>query len=752
MPKDSQQRKKSPDTSDPPPVRRNSPSVAPAQTSPSLAAKPAPPPPAFSSAVPEAEVQFSRDICGELQSALSREWLVTNGLGGYASGTVAGAATRRYHGLLMAALQPPVGRTLLVAGIDEVVRCGDETFSLSTHQWASGTIDPQGFRLLQRFHLAGMDPVWTYALGDALIEKRVWMRRGENTTYVQYTQVCGSRPLGLEFKVLVNYRDFHSVTHAGDWRMNIAAVEQGVAITAFDGARTFFVKSTAGSCERRGEWYRDYLLPAETERGLDDREDHLFAALFRVELARGQSVALVLSTEADASLDIATAEATQANHTTQILQHWQAANTPSASGSTGKTPARDRATHEAFDLEDAPAWVWQLALAADQFVVRRTLPPRPGDSASAPENQGCTVIAGYHWFADWGRDTMIALPGLTLATGRPDIARQILLAFARYVDGGMLPNNFPDAGGQPGYNTVDAALWYFEALRQYCAATKDLATLRELFPTLAQIIAAHVAGTRYNIHVDPADGLLYAGGPGIQLTWMDAKVGDWVVTPRTGKAVEINALWINALETMRQSARLLDEPFAPYEKLASQATASFAKFWNAPRGCCYDVLDSPGIGNDALLRPNQIFAVSLPVCPLSAAQQKSVVDVCAQQLLTSHGLRSLAPGEPGYRGHYGGDQRSRDGAYHQGTTWGWLLGPFALAHLRVYGDRAAAFRMLEPLGRQIYAYGLGTVGEIFDGDAPFAPRGCIAQAWSVAELLRVWHVAANYCGPADLAG
>jgi predicted glycogen debranching enzyme len=332
---------------------------------------------------------------------------------------------------------------------------------------------------------------------------------------------------------------------------------------------------------------------------------------------------------------------------------------------------------------------------------------------------------------------------LTLSTGRAEVAQRILLAFSRYVDGGMLPNNFPDAGGKPEYNTVDAALWYFEAIRQYFSATQDAVTLQKLFPVLAGIIDAHVAGTRYNIHADPADGLLFAGGPGVQLTWMDAKVGDWVVTPRTGKPVEINALWVNALETMAKFARLLKQPGEGYEKLAAKANKSFQKFWNPERGCCYDVIDSPGIGNDALLRPNQIFAVSLSVSPLSFEQQKSVVDVCARHLLTSHGLRSLAPGEPGYTGHYSGSPRERDAAYHQGTVWGWLLGAFALAHHRVFRDREAALRFLEPLGRQIYASGLGTLSEIFDGDAPFTPRGCIAQAWTVAEVLRAWEEISN---------
>jgi len=660
--------------------------------------------------VPEqAEVQFGREICGDLAAAESREWLVTNGIGGYASGTVAGSQTRRYHGLLVAALQPPVGRTQLVSAIDEIVHYAGTDFSLATDRWASGAVNPQGFLFLEDFHLAGATPVWTYALADALLEKRVWMPQGENTTYIQYTLVRGSRALEMELKALVNYRDFHSLTHAGDWRMNIAPLERGVKVLAFDGATPFYLKSSLATCEPRHEWYLGCFLGEETARGLGDREDRLFAALFRLRLEIGSSVVFVATTEANAFPDGETARAERANYQVKLFQDWQAKN-------------------EGL-REEAPAWLWQLILAADQFIVKRSLPEEP---------DGRSIIAGYHWFGDWGRDTMIALPGLTLATGRAGVARQILLAFLRYVDGGMLPNNFPDAGGKPEYNTVDAALWYFESIRQYFEATQDAVTLQKLFPVLAGMIDAHIAGTRYNIHVDPADGLLYAGAPGVQLTWMDAKIGDWVVTPRAGKPVEINALWINALETMAGFARLLAKPSEAYERLSAKAKKSFQKFWNAERNCCFDVVDSPGIGNDAALRPNQIFAVSLPVSPLAPEQQKAAVDVCARQLLTSHGLRSLAPGEPGYTGHYGGSPRDRDAAYHQGTVWGWLLGPFALAHYRVYQDREAALRFLEPLGRQIYSSGLGTVSEIFDGDAPFTPRGCISQAWSVAEVLRAW--------------
>ncbi|HEX9456507.1 MAG TPA: amylo-alpha-1,6-glucosidase, partial [Candidatus Acidoferrum sp.] len=577
---------------------------------------------------------------------------------------------------------------------------------LATHRWASGDIDPQGFLFLEDFHLEGSTPVWTYALADALLEKRVWMRQGENTTYIQYTLVRGSSALEMEWKALVNYRDFHSLTHAGEWRMNITPVENGVKVLAFDGAAPLYLKSSAATCEPRHEWYLGCYFAEETERGLSDREDRLFAALFRAKLEVGSSFTLVVSTEAAAALDVETARAERANYEVKLFHDWQAKNETLAG--------------------EAPSWLWQLILAADQFIVKRSLPEEP---------DGRSIIAGYHWFGDWGRDTMIALPGLTLATGRAGVARQILLAFSRCVDGGMLPNNFPDAGGKPEYNTVDAALWYFESLRQYFEATQDDVTLQKLFPILAGVIEAHVAGTRYNIHVDPTDGLLYAGEPGVQLTWMDAKIGDWVVTPRTGKPVEINALWINALETMAGFARSLARPGDAYEKLAAKTKKSFQKFWNLDRNCCFDVIDSPGIGNDASLRPNQIFAVSLPVSPLTPQQQRAVVDICARRLLTSHGLRSLAPGETGYSGHYGGSPRDRDAAYHQGTVWGWLLGPFARAHFRVYRDREAALRFLEPLGRQIYASGLGTLSEIFDGDAPFTSRGCIAQAWTVAEVL-----------------
>ncbi len=667
---------------------------------------------------PGIEIKFGREICGDLDAAESREWLVTNGIGGFASGTVAGNSTRRYHGLLIAALQPPLGRTQLVSSIDETLRYDGAEYSLAIHRWASGAVEPQGFRHIESFGLEGSTPVWVYAFADALLEKRIWMRNGENTTFIQYTLVRASSSVEIDFKCLVNYRDFHSFTHAREWRMRIEPLPDGVRVIAFDAATPFYLRSVGTSCEPRHDWSFACFFPREQERGLDSTEDLLSAALFHARLEVGASVTLIASTNADASLHGGRARAELAERDAELLKSYQSKKTDS--------------------VDDCPRWFRPLLLAADQFIVKRNLPR---------QLDGHSIIAGYHWFGDWGRDTMIALPGLTLATGRQELARQILLAFTRYVDGGMLPNNFPDAGGKPAYNTVDAALWFFEAVRQYFAATQDRDTLQQLFPVLATMIEAHRKGTRYNIHVDPADGLLYAGGPGVQLTWMDAKIDDWVVTPRTGKPVEINALWINALETQTAFARQLVKPSSNLEELAVQAKQNFQKFWNAERACCFDVIDAPGLGNDASLRPNQIFAVSLPARPLTLEQQKSVVDLCARHLLTSYGLRSLAPAEHGYQGRYEGEPRKRDAAYHQGTVWGWLLGPFAMAHFRVYNNRSAALRFLEPLAQQIHSYGLGTLGEIFDGDAPFTPRGCIAQAWTVAELLRAW-TALNQSDPA----
>ena len=654
---------------------------------------------------------FGREVCGNLPVAETREWLVTNGIGGFASGTIAGMLTRRYHGLLMAALQPPLGRTLLLAKLDEtavydgVSSASNQYHPLFTNRWANGDVEPCGLYNLNRFHLEGTTPVWTYGLANALLEKRIWMQSGANTTYIQYRLARATAPLILEARAFVNYRDYHSTTIMNDWQPDITPVDNGLRLQMFPAAAPFFLLSANAEIYPEFDWYEDFLLSLEEYRGQNDvEEDHIYAAFIRATLQPGESFTLVASTEAQPNLDGAAAYAERRAYEQSLLEQ------------AGKF------------VMVAPEPVKHLVLAADQFIVKRPTQRDP---------DGRSIIAGYHWFSDWGRDTMIALPGLTLTTGRPAIAASILRTFAQFVDMGMIPNRFPDAGETPEYNTVDATLWYFEALRATHTATGDDDLLRELFPVLKNILKWHRRGTRYNIHMDEADGLIYAGEAGIQLTWMDAKVGNWVVTDRIGKPVEINALWYNALRIMADFARRLGEEPGEYERLAEKVKAGYGRFWNHDMGYCYDILDGPD-GDDGSLRPNQLLAISLPYSPLTPEQQRSALDACGRHLLTAHGLRSLSPDDSDYIGHYGGDQLARDSAYHQGTVWGWLIGPFVSAHLRVYQNPAQARTYLYPLLHHLADHGVGSLSEIFDGDPPFTPRGCIAQAWSVAELLRAW--------------
>jgi predicted glycogen debranching enzyme len=653
-------------------------------------------------------IEIGSEICSRLDIAESKEWLVTNGIGGYASGTVPGVLTRRYHGLLIAALQPPLGRTLMLTKLDETIQDGDSSYPLHTNRWGDEIVSPAGYEHLESFSLEGTVPVWRFAVADALLEKRVWMQQGANTTYIQYTLCQSDRPLTLKVKAMTNYREDHGSTQANSWQMSVENVDRGVCVTAYPGAVPLYLLADRAEVAVNHNWYYGFELAVERYRGLSDREDHLHAATFSITLNPGEAIAFTASTDSQASADGETALKQHCDRQQKLTALWKSESTIAA--------------------KSAPDWVNRLILAADQFIVDRPTPEAP---------DGKTIIAGYHWFSDWGRDTMISLPGLTLATGRPEIARSILLTFSKYVDRGMLPNRFPDRGETPDYNTVDATLWYFEAIRAYYNHTKDDDLLRKLFPVLADIIDWHCRGTRYQIHLDSSDGLLYAGEAGVQLTWMDAKVEDWVVTPRIGKPVEVNALWYNALRTMGKFARYLGKPYQEYEAIAERAQARFSRFWNADLGYCYDVIDTPN-GNDASLRPNQIFTVSLPESPLTPAQQKGVVDACETELLTPYGLRSLASQDPHYCGTYGGNQYERDKAYHQGTIWGWLLGPFVLAHLRVYRNSQQARQFLEPMSTQLSEAGLGTLSEIFDGNPPMHPRGCIAQAWTVAEFLRAW--------------
>jgi predicted glycogen debranching enzyme len=652
-------------------------------------------------------IDFGREICGDLAAAEAREWLVTNGTGGFACGTIAGTLTRRYHGLLVAALPPRWQRTLLVSKIDEAVEYDGESYALGANRWAGGGIDPAGHVHVERFRLEGTTPVWTFACADALIEKRIWMEHGANTTYVRYTLVRARPSIRLSAKVLVNYRGYHCLTHAAEGYMDVQPASGGLRVQAYAEATPFYVRSASARADPAHTWYRNYELAAELSRGLDDQEDHLHAGTFHLELKAGDSMTLVASTDPAASLNGEAALQAQFSRDRALVES---------------------CAHTHPHMGDWPAWIKQLILSADQFVIARAF----GDGS-----EGASVVAGYPWFGDWGRDTLVALPGLLLATGREEVAARVLRSYAQFVDRGMLPNRFPDASEDPEYNSVDAALWFFEAARQYYAATRDLSLVREIFPAMAQIIGEYSRGTRYNIHVDPSDGLIYAGEPGVQLTWMDAKIGDWVVTPRMGKPVEVNALWINALATQAKFAKLLGSSSASYANLAVHARQGFQRFWNAAANCCFDVIDGPE-GNDASVRPNQILAVALEESPLAVEQQRAVVDICARELLTSFGLRSLSPRPPQYIGAYGGDARRRDAAYHQGTAWGWLIGPFIHAFLRVSHDSEQAMTFVAPYENHLKIHGLGTASEIFDGNPPFAPHGCFAQAWTVAEVLRAW--------------
>jgi predicted glycogen debranching enzyme len=656
-------------------------------------------------------VDFGREICGDLSAAESREWLVTNGIGGYAFGTVAGHHTRCYHGLLVAALEPPGGRVRLLAKLDETARYASQSFELFTNRWADGTLSPEGYRNIERFRLEGTTPVWTFALADALLEKRVFMENGASTTYVLYRLVRGSSPVELSVKALAAHCAEHCAPLGQAAPMEVTPVDRGLKVAAADGRAPLYVLSDSARALPARIWYRNYDLSAERARGLPDRADYFFAGEFRAVVLPGGSLTIVASIDPQVSPNGEAAFAKRQRESVTLLDSFAEAR---GSDSVPLQPV-----------------IRQLVLAADQFIAARSVEGAPGAK---------TILAGYPWFGEWGRDVMIALPGLCLATGRAELARNILQTSARYVSEGMLPNVFPRDGAPALFNSVDAALWYFDALRQYYEETRDKGLLQELFPVLDGIIDAHVRGTRFQIRVDPADGLLFAGEPGVQLTWMDAKIGDHVVTPRTGKPVEVNALWLNAAAVMAEFARALGREATRYEALAENTRKGFARFWNPKKNYCFDVIDAPGIpgGLDATLRPNQIFAVSLPAAALSAEQQRAVVDVCARELLTSFGLRSLARNEPGYRGHYGGTQEERDGAYHQGTVWGWLLGPFALAHLRVYRNPDLVMSFLRPMLAHLDAAGMGTLSEIFDGDAPFTPNGCVAQAWTVGESLRAW--------------
>lgn len=653
-------------------------------------------------------IRCGRAICGDLLQAERREWWVTNGLGGYAAGTVAGSLTRGYHGLLIAPLQPPRKRRLVFAKADPILVDGDRDIPLFSNRWAGGVVSPNGYVHLESFHLDGRMPVWRFAVGDHVLEQRIWLEPGANTTYVawRWTATASAYPLQLRVHLLVNHRDHHARTQMADFQPVLEAPHP--ALRLVETAACTLRLWTCGGVIRDGvSWFENFDLPIEQERGLAHHDHHFCLGEALLELQPGVWAGVVASLDEVADLDLDAAMQ-------RFLQRDRA------------LLAQAESQHPEWRL--APDWARQLVLAADSFIVARPL---------ADGSEGQSVIAGYPWFGDWGRDTMIALPGLTLATGRPDLARRILLTYARFLDQGMLPNQLPAAGEAPGYNTVDAALWYVEAWRALLEAGTDAETLATALPLVQEIIAWHVAGTRYGIGMDATDALLRAGEPGTQLTWMDAKIEDWVITPRLGKPVEINALWYNALCSVANLAQHLGQSPAFYADLADQVRQGFRRFIRPDGEGLYDVLDGPD-GHDAQIRPNQIFAVSLAHSPLDPATQQTVVQVCGRELLTSYGLRSLAPSCAEFRPYYLGDVQERDGSYHQGPVWAWLLGHYALADYRVSSNAAAAQAWLEPIRDHLTDAGLGTVSEIFDGAPPHQPRGAPAQAWSVACILAAW--------------
>ena len=644
-------------------------------------------------------IRIGRDLLGNLDASLRREWLETNGIGGFASSTVNGVNTRRYHGLLVAATRPPVGRFVLLSKLEETLVVDGNRFELCTNRYPNA-VHPQGFQYLRQFRLDPF-PVFTFEVDGIEIEKAVFMVQGENTTVVQF-EIKNTRPsrtAQLELRPLIAFRDYHSLTHENNTIDGRIDVQPGLTrVSPYAGLPPLYLANDATQVETTGHWYRNFEYDAERERGLDFSEDLFNPCVLRFDISLQGKATVIASTEqrtAAAAIEYRHAEASR------------------------------RANALRSPIEDE--FVKSLVMASDQFIVSR------GDQKS--------VIAGYHWFSDWGRDTVIALPGLTLPSHRYDVARSVLRTFAQHVDRGMLPNRFPDAGETPEYNTVDATLWFFEAVRALVAYTGDLEFVRnDLYGVLTDIIGWHVRGTRFGIKVDPS-GLLSSGETGVQLTWMDAKVGDWVVTPRRGKPVEIQALWYNALCIMEDLAtRFGDEAGRKrYINMAALAKWSFNRLlWNEQGGYLYDVIN--GGAPDASIRPNQIFAVSLPHSMLSPERAKQVVETVQQHLLTPFGLRSLAPSDPQYRGRYTGDGASRDGAYHQGTVWPWLMGPFITAYIKVNGETESTRRQakvwLTPLKEHLGDAGLGHISEIFEGDPPHRPVGCIAQAWSAAELLR----------------
>jgi predicted glycogen debranching enzyme len=652
---------------------------------------------------------------------LAREWLVSNGLGGYASGTIAGVATRRYHGLLIAALPAPFGRRMLLSHVTERLRLPDRTtVKLAGEQYEPGDINLYGADYLTEFRLEHGLPVWRYRVKDATIEKQIVLPHAQNTVYVIYRLVDGASSVRLTVMPSIHHRSHDADVDTplpGEFRLTERGGRYELATGDLPPLRLrLHGEHQSFTVER--QTLTEVLYRIEETRGYAHQGFLWSPGFFRVDLTPEQPAALVGSAEPWDVVEAMTPEDALAAEQERRARRISTAHPAARHGMAA-----------------------ELVLAADQFIIRPVGRTAAAARAHARGDDVRTVIAGYHWFTDWGRDTMISLEGLTLSTGREEEAGCILRTFASFLKNGLLPNMFPEGGHEGLYHTADATLWFFHAIHRYLLCTQDRATAALLLPKLIEVAEHHLRGTDFGIGVDPADGLLRQGAPGYQLTWMDAKVEDWVVTPRRGKAVEINALWYNALCLLADWVAAADGESAArvWRDHAEQARASFnARFWYEQGGYLYDVIDGEH-GDDAAFRPNQLFAISLDHPVLDPARREPVLEQVRERLLTPVGLRSLAADHPDYRSQYYGDLRARDAAYHQGTVWAWLIGPFVDAWLRVHPDDVAgARRWLDGFERHLSEGCIGSISEIFDAEPPFTSRGCVAQAWSVAEVLRLW--------------
>lgn len=667
-------------------------------------------------------VLCSGELCkAELDPHMLEEWLVTNGIGGYASGTVTGAITRRYHGLLVAALAIPLGRMMLLNGLSERLRLPDRRVVYTGAEELAG-ISPEVTLALSEFRLEAGLPVWRYEVDGFVLEKRLFLPYRQNTVHVTYLLLSGKGKLRLGLRPAMHFRSHDAlVSERRSTYYKLSVIEDQFEITGTDGLPVLRLiihgPSTAFTFDRK----ETSLIPYRTERnrGYEWQGSLWSPGYFRADLGEGDRTTLVASTEEWGMIRALSPEET---FRAELDRRKLLLNAAPPEARTG--PAAE------------------LVLAADQFLITPVSRVEDLTRMQASGDEVRTVIAGYPWFTDWGRDTMISLEGLTLMTGRQNEAGRILRMFAHYLRDGLIPNMFPEGEREGLYHTADATLWFFHAIHRYLQMTNDQPTLKLLLPKLVEIIECHRIGTLFGIGMDPKDALLRQGQQGYQLTWMDAKVGDWVVTPRRGKTVEINALWYNALRLVADwlKEENQDATMQRISETADRVRESFnQRFWYEQGGYLYDVVDAENGGSDDACRPNQVFAISLDHPVLDQARWKPVMDVVTDRLLTPVGLRSLAPGHPDYKVKYYGDLRARDAAYHQGTVWAWLIGPYVDAWLKLNpGKEVEARGVLSGFVAHLDEACVGSISEVFDAETPYTPRGCVAQAWSVAEVLRCW--------------